>query len=209
MPSMETAVIHFKARSDIRLKIQNKSMNLCEDICCPGENVEGCVHELVSVYINTRQRKTTHLRRETFIKQIHAHKLLFKLHHCEWRNDKILYLQATLKQSFIKKLPRFDVWTWKKKKSISVHTTAPDYFIHVSVERDTSKRMAWCQFHSIKDTDIWTSFTMRASCVVNCSRPWPVKKKKKMKETFCKSGFKFLPVWQIRNYTYIYAHLSN
>jgi len=54
MPSMEAAIIHLKARPDIRLKIQNKSMNLCEDICCPGENGKGYVHELVSLYINTR-----------------------------------------------------------------------------------------------------------------------------------------------------------
>jgi len=97
IPSMEVSVIHFKARPDIRLKIQTKSMDLCEYICCPGENVEGYVHELVSVCINIRQRKTTYLRRDTFTKQIHAHKLLFKLHHCEWRNDKMIYLQATLK----------------------------------------------------------------------------------------------------------------
>jgi len=122
MPSMETAVIHFKARPDIRLKIQNKSMNLCEDICCRGENVEGYVHELVSVYINIRQRKTTHLGRDTFIKQIHAHKLLSKLHHCEWRSDKILYLQVTLKQSFVKKLPCFEIWTWKKKLCLYQYT---------------------------------------------------------------------------------------
>ena len=166
-----------KAHPDIRLKILNKSMNFCEDICCAGENVKGYVHELVSVYINTRQRKSTHLRKHIFIKQIHAHKhkLLFKLHHCEWRNDKILYLQATSKQIFFKKLPTFDVWIWKKK-SISIHTTAPHWFLHVSLERDTSKRMAWCQFHWIKDTDTWTSFTLRTSCVANCSRHWQVKK---------------------------------
>ena len=46
---MEATVIHFKARHDIRLEVPNKSMYLCEDICCPGENVKGHLHEFMSV----------------------------------------------------------------------------------------------------------------------------------------------------------------
>jgi hypothetical protein len=46
MPSNEAAVIHFKASPDIRLEYPNKSMNLCENACCPGKNVKGNVHEL-------------------------------------------------------------------------------------------------------------------------------------------------------------------
>jgi len=59
-------------------------------------------------------------------------------------------------------MPEFE----EKNMSISIYTTAPNWFIHVSLERDTSQRNAWCQFHWIKHADTWTSFNMRTSCVV-------------------------------------------
>jgi hypothetical protein len=56
MHSIEAAVIHLKARPDIRLEVPNKSMNLCEDVFGPGKDVKGYAHEFMSVYCISHTR---------------------------------------------------------------------------------------------------------------------------------------------------------